>query len=40
MVRDHPTIYVDADSCPVKAEIVEIAKKFAIDIFFIASFDH
>ncbi|MEH7108646.1 YaiI/YqxD family protein [Bacillus sp. JJ1764] len=35
-----PTIFVDADSCPVKEEIVEIASSHSIQVFFIASYDH
>lgn len=32
--------FVDADSCPVKEEIVEIASEFSIKVLFIASYDH
>jgi uncharacterized protein len=35
-----PTILVDADSCPVKEEIVEIAACYSIKPIFVASFDH
>jgi uncharacterized protein YaiI (UPF0178 family) len=35
-----PTILVDADSCPVKEEIVEIANQFSIKILFVASYNH
>ncbi|MBT2710148.1 DUF188 domain-containing protein [Bacillus sp. ISL-47] len=31
---------VDADSCPVKEEIVEIANSFSVDAVFVASFAH
>jgi uncharacterized protein len=31
---------VDADSCPVKAEIVEISNNFDISVVFVASYDH
>lgn len=31
---------VDADSCPVKEEIVEIANSFSMDAVFVASFAH
>lgn len=31
---------MDADSCPVKAEIVEIASKFSVKVLFVASYDH
>nr|WP_295969672.1 YaiI/YqxD family protein [uncultured Bacillus sp.] len=35
-----PVIYVDADSCPVKEEIVENADEKGIEVFFIASYAH
>nr|WP_235816591.1 DUF188 domain-containing protein [Bacillus massilionigeriensis] len=35
-----PTIYVDADSCPVKEEIVEISERFSVEVIFVASYDH
>jgi uncharacterized protein len=35
-----PVILVDADSCPVKEEIVEIAHKFSIKVLFVASYNH
>ncbi|WP_090831039.1 MULTISPECIES: YaiI/YqxD family protein [unclassified Bacillus (in: firmicutes)] len=35
-----PTIFVDADSCPVKTEIVEIAKSFSVNVLFVASYAH
>ncbi|WP_420800231.1 YaiI/YqxD family protein [Neobacillus terrae] len=35
-----PTIFVDADSCPVKEEIVEIASDFSIKVLFVASYNH
>lgn len=31
---------VDADSCPVKEEIVEIANSFTVDAVFVASYAH
>jgi len=31
---------VDADSCPVKGEIVEIAKCYSVEVLFIASYAH
>jgi uncharacterized protein len=31
---------VDADSCPVMKEIVEIASKFLIEVIFVASYAH
>ncbi|WP_445490537.1 YaiI/YqxD family protein [Niallia sp. 03133] len=33
-------MYVDADSCPVKQEIVEIAKNYYFELLFIASYAH
>ncbi len=35
-----PIIMVDADSCPVKEEIVEIANSFTVDAVFVASYAH
>ncbi|WP_019154544.1 YaiI/YqxD family protein [Robertmurraya massiliosenegalensis] len=31
---------MDADSCPVKAEIVEIAQNFDVNVSFVASYNH
>ncbi|HDX9590199.1 TPA: YaiI/YqxD family protein [Bacillus pseudomycoides] len=33
-------IYVDADACPVKEEIMRVGAKFHVDIWFIASYAH
>lgn len=33
-------IIVDADACPVKREIINIAKQFAAEVTMVASFDH
>lgn len=33
-------LYVDADSCPVKHEIIETSKKFTIEVIFVASHAH
>ncbi|GIO40553.1 MULTISPECIES: YaiI/YqxD family protein [Paenibacillus] len=33
-------IVVDGDSCPVKAEIIEIASQFGISVLMVSSFDH
>jgi uncharacterized protein len=33
-------IIVDADACPVKAEIVETARRFGAEVLMVASFDH
>lgn len=35
-----PSLYVDADACPVKEEIVEITQKFSIEVIFVASHAH
>lgn len=35
-----PTVVVDADSCPVKEEIVEIANGYGTEVVFVASYDH
>jgi uncharacterized protein len=34
------TIFVDADSCPVKKEIVEIASNYPVQLVFVASYAH
>ncbi|WP_223067131.1 YaiI/YqxD family protein [Paenibacillus caui] len=33
-------IVVDGDSCPVKQEIAETARKFSVPVLMVASFDH
>lgn len=33
-------LFVDADACPVKQEIVEISEKYAIHVVFVASHAH
>ncbi|WP_226667373.1 YaiI/YqxD family protein [Metabacillus litoralis] len=33
-------IYVDADACPVKQEVMELASKYNIDVTFVASYNH
>lgn len=40
MAQDKCRIFVDADACPVKEEIVKIAERFAVDVHFIASYAH
>lgn len=37
---NRPRIFVDADACPVKLEIVSAAKPFCIGVIMVASFDH
>ncbi|MFD2446096.1 YaiI/YqxD family protein [Bacillus sp. CGMCC 1.16607] len=39
-MTDIPTIFVDADACPVKMEIVEIANSFSVNCLFVASYAH
>lgn len=34
------TVFVDADSCPVKKEIVEILMAYPFDLVFVASYAH
>ncbi|MCA1031783.1 YaiI/YqxD family protein [Bacillus timonensis] len=34
------TIFVDADACPVKDEIVTLANTYLVDVIFVASYDH
>lgn len=33
-----PKVYVDADACPVKEEILELSGQYQIEVFFVASF--
>lgn len=33
-------LFIDADSCPVKEEIVEIASKFRVRLLFVTSYNH
>ncbi|NBD22843.1 YaiI/YqxD family protein [Paenibacillus glycinis] len=35
-----PTIVVDADACPVKREIVEVARTHGVPVLMVASHDH
>ncbi|MFC0333693.1 YaiI/YqxD family protein [Paenibacillus sepulcri] len=35
-----PTIVVDADACPVKREIVEVARNMSVPVLMVASYDH
>lgn len=39
-MTNHIHIYVDADACPVKEDILDVTKLYPIDIFFIASYTH
>ncbi|MFX3623798.1 MAG: YaiI/YqxD family protein [Ectobacillus sp.] len=33
-------IFVDADACPVKEEIIQVSSRFHIDVYFVASYAH
>lgn len=35
-----PQILVDADACPVKSEIKQVAEEFQLEVTFVASFNH
>jgi uncharacterized protein YaiI (UPF0178 family) len=35
-----PKIIVDADACPVKAEINQLAKEFQLEVLYVASYNH
>ncbi|CAG9619344.1 YaiI/YqxD family protein [Sutcliffiella rhizosphaerae] len=35
-----PTIWVDADACPVKEEISRISHTYKLDVYYIASYSH
>lgn len=37
MTESLPTIYVDADACPVKAEIVKVAERHGLPVTFVAN---
>lgn len=32
-----PTIYVDADACPVKAEVCKVARRYRLDVILVAN---
>lgn len=34
------TIFVDADACPVKDEILQTASEYEVQVLFVASFEH
>lgn len=38
--KDRPKIVVDADACPVKAEIISVAGRFRVPVLMVASYDH
>lgn len=33
-------IYVDADACPVQAEVIDLAGEFGLEVFLVKSFSH
>ncbi|MDQ0231609.1 uncharacterized protein YaiI (UPF0178 family) [Metabacillus malikii] len=33
-------VFVDADACPVKQEVMNIANEFDIEVIFVASYNH
>ncbi len=35
-----PKFIVDADACPVKTEINQLAKEFQLDVIYVASYNH
>lgn len=35
--EDHPAIYVDADACPVKPEILKVAERHGLAVTFVAN---
>ncbi|WP_322905034.1 YaiI/YqxD family protein [Paenibacillus campi] len=39
-VEKRPTIVVDGDACPVKAEIADTARAFQVPVLIVSSFDH
>lgn len=39
-IEGRPTIVVDGDACPVKAEIAETARAFEVPVLIVSSFDH
>lgn len=38
MVKDKCRIFVDADACPVRDEILQISDLFDVDVYFVASY--
>ncbi|MEH6946672.1 YaiI/YqxD family protein [Bacillus sp. JJ634] len=38
VMDDKPSIYVDADACPVKKEILDTASLFKVNVIFVASY--
>ncbi|MFC6444204.1 YaiI/YqxD family protein [Shinella zoogloeoides] len=37
MIEDLPTIFVDADACPVKPEILKVAERHGLPVTFVAN---
>lgn len=40
MIENNFTLFVDADSCPVKWEIVDVCANFNLEVVFVASYAH
>ncbi|WP_102345564.1 YaiI/YqxD family protein [Bacillus sp. Marseille-P3661] len=40
MTNFRRTIFVDADACPVKDEIIDVATSFNLEVIFVASYAH
>lgn len=36
-MTDEPTIYVDADACPVKAEVLKVAERLQVPVVFVSN---
>lgn len=37
VLSENPTIFVDADACPVKSEVLDLAKEYGVRAVFVAS---
>ncbi|WP_312409536.1 DUF188 domain-containing protein, partial [Shinella sp.] len=37
MNEDQPTIFVDADACPVKPEVLKVAERHGLPVTFVAN---
>ncbi|KAA6451419.1 YaiI/YqxD family protein [Bacillus swezeyi] len=40
LLEKERTIFVDADACPVKDEVLKVAADFRVNVIFVASFEH
>ena len=36
-MAERPTVYVDADACPVKPEVVHVAERYELPVTFVAN---